>query len=225
MMRRGHVKIDIRPDGRKVCPFDHHSPEYAARYREMYKEMRGAGSILWSDSYGGFWIATDYETIRNVLIDTETFTIEILHDNSGGPLIPTPEEVLEMGSTPGLFWFFDGQRHQTARAALNPHFSEGRVAAMADMIRSHVDCVLDRVLPRGEFDGRQEDAVSRAGIRTGRDERSDNAASPPWAYRRSHVCTVARDTPSCSATSAAGQRAATRSTNSLRANRLARALA
>jgi cytochrome P450 len=147
------VNIDTRTDGRKVCPFDHHSVEYAQGYREMVRQMREAGALLWSDSYGGFWIATDYDTIRTVLRDADTFTIEISDDTKrGGPLLPTPEEFVGMGSTPGLFFFVDGQRHDVARAALGPHYSKRRVATMTDMIRSHVDRVLDRVLPLGEFD-------------------------------------------------------------------------
>jgi cytochrome P450 len=147
------MNIDTRPDGRKVCPFDHHSVEYAQGYRETYKEMREAGSILWSDSYGGFWIATDYESIRKILRDSETFAMDILDDmKEGGPLIPTPEEFVRFASVPGLFFFTDGQRHDTPRAALSSHFSKRRVATMDDTIRSHVDRALDRVIPQGEFD-------------------------------------------------------------------------
>lgn len=157
MVSNGSAGVDVdsvSTDGdRKVCPFDHHSAEYAANYREIYQELREAGPVVWSDAHGGFWVANDYEHARQVLQDPEIFTVEAVDsETEGGTLIPTPERApwLSPGNT--LFNFFDGQRHDTLRAALNPHFSRRRVKEMDDVIRSRVDHVLDQVLPMGEFD-------------------------------------------------------------------------
>lgn len=140
-------------DGRKVCPFDHHSAEYAVDHREIFGELRAAGPVVWSNAYGGFWIANDYDHARDVLQDAEIFTIEAVDsETEGGSLIPTPEKAawLSPGST--LFNFFDGPRHDAVRSALNPHFSRRRVKAMDDAIAAKVNRVLDEVLPLGEFD-------------------------------------------------------------------------
>ena len=115
------VEIIERPDGRKVCPYDHHSSEFALTYSDMYKDLRNAGPVLWTDSHGGFWVVTEYELIRKVLMDPQTFTQEPVDGvKECGPLIPTPDEIRGMASAPGLFFFVDGPRHDTPRAALGP---------------------------------------------------------------------------------------------------------
>lgn len=147
------MDVDTRTDGRKVCPFDHHSPEYAEGYRDIVKDLREAGPLVWSDQYGGFWVATEYDVIRKVLMDSDNFTIEPSDETKlGGPMLPTPEELIPMKTTPGMFFFQDGQPHTAARVALGPHYAKRRVAKMTDFIRSHVERVVDQVLPLGEFD-------------------------------------------------------------------------
>ncbi|GAA4558700.1 cytochrome P450 [Pseudonocardia xishanensis] len=147
------LEIAANADGRLVCPFDHHSREYAEGHREMFEDLRKAGPVVWSDAYGGFWIATDYVHVREVLKDSETFTVETIDGaREGGTLIPAPRGAAFLAPDTTLFNFFDGQRHDTARAALNPHFSRRRVAELAPLIKATVDRVLDRVLKQGEFD-------------------------------------------------------------------------
>lgn len=147
------LEITANADGRLVCPFDHHSLEYAQQDREMFKDMREAGPVLWSEAYGGFWVATDYVHVREVLQDSETFTVEAVDSGAEyGTLIPAPRGAAMLAPDTTLFNFFDGERHDTVRAALNPHFSRRRVAQMAPLIKATVDRVLDRVLEQGEFD-------------------------------------------------------------------------
>jgi cytochrome P450 len=145
------VKIEIREDGRKTCPFDHHSLDYAESYPDIYRQLREAGSIVWSDSYGGFWIATNYEYIRKVLMDPAAFSVEPFDNmKKGGIHIPTPERAQRRPRfVPGEA---DGATHDNARSALNPHFSRRRVEKMRDLIGSRVDHAFERVIPMGEFD-------------------------------------------------------------------------
>jgi cytochrome P450 len=153
------LNIETRADGRKVCPVDHHSVEFGQSYRELQKEIREAGPVVWSDNHGGFWFVTDYESVRKALLDSETFTLDPVadaRDSEGprdfGPVIPQPDELKASWGTPGLFFFVEGERHNTPKSVLSPPFSKRRLAAKAEMIKSHVDRELDRVLPRGEFD-------------------------------------------------------------------------
>jgi cytochrome P450 len=144
------MEAETREDGRKVCPFDHHSPEYGTSYAEIYGQLRDAGPIVWSDSYDGFWIATDYEHIRKVLMDP-AFSVEPFDNmKKGGIHIPTPERAQRRPRfVPGEA---DGETHDGARAALNPHFSRRRVAQMDDLIREKVDAAFDAAIALGEFD-------------------------------------------------------------------------
>ncbi|SEO57600.1 cytochrome P450 [Trujillonella endophytica] len=149
------MSLEIAPDadGRLVCPFDHHSPEYAQQNREMFKDLRDAGPVVWSEAYGGFWVATDYVHIREVLNDSETFTVETIDGaREGGTLLPAPRGAAFLKPDTTLFNFFDGERHDRVRAALNPHFSRRRVAQLAPLIEATVSRVLDRVVEQREFD-------------------------------------------------------------------------
>ena len=138
---------------RKVCPFDHHTEDYAHGHREMYKALREAGPVVWSDAYGGFWVATDHRHASEVLRDSETFTVEAVDsETEGGTLIPTPKRAPWLSPDNTLFNFIDGPRHDIVRAALNPHFSRRRVSEIDETIKSRVDRVFDQVLPRREFD-------------------------------------------------------------------------
>jgi cytochrome P450 len=147
------VTIDSRSDGRTTCPFDHHSAEYAKAYRDVHRDIREAAPVVWSESHGGFWVATDFDSMRSVLTDSENFTIEFVDDNTdGGPLLPATPEMGALGSAPGMFFFSDGERHDAPRAALARPYSKRRVAGMGDAISAQVNRVLDDVLPLGEFD-------------------------------------------------------------------------
>jgi cytochrome P450 len=147
------VTIDSRSDERTTCPFDHHSSEFGQSYRDVHRELRDIGKVVWNDAYGGFWVVTDYDTMRSVLMDPVAYTMEFVDDNKeGGPIIPASEEMAGMSSAPGLFFFVDGERHDSPRAALARPYSKRRVASMGDAIRARVNGVLDQVLPLGEFD-------------------------------------------------------------------------
>lgn len=144
------ISISTSADGRKMCPVDHHSVEFAQGYREIQDQIREAGAVVWSDHHGGFWFVTDYESVREALLDHETFTMNPVDGaHEFGPLIPQPEESRAMADTPGLFFFVDGDRHDIPKAVLGPPLSQRRLEKKAEMTRTHVDRELDRVLPRG----------------------------------------------------------------------------
>jgi cytochrome P450 len=147
------MEIETRADGRKACPYDNHSAEYGANYREIHQQMRAESSVLWTDSYGGHWVVTGYDACRTILLDPETFTIDPVEGTQQfGPMVPQPDGVRAFAETPGMFFFVDGERHDAPRAVLAGPFSKRRMAKKADMMKSHVDRVLDQVLPQGEFD-------------------------------------------------------------------------
>ncbi|WP_207841612.1 cytochrome P450 [Williamsia soli] len=88
-----------------------------------------------------------------MLQDSESFTIEAVDsETEGGSLIPTPPKAAWLSPGNTLFNFFDGERHETVRAALNPHFSRRQVKKMEGAIKSKVNQVLDQVSSMPEFD-------------------------------------------------------------------------
>lgn len=52
--------------------FDHRDPGFARNPYEFYASVRET-PIFWSPLYGGFWVVTDYESVRQVAVDDGTF--------------------------------------------------------------------------------------------------------------------------------------------------------
>ncbi|MCP2336085.1 cytochrome P450 [Actinomadura rupiterrae] len=55
--------------------FDHHDPDYTPEAAEIVNsEVRETGPVVRSDRYGGMWILSRYEDVREALRDHETFS-------------------------------------------------------------------------------------------------------------------------------------------------------
>jgi cytochrome P450 len=135
---------------RVVCDFDHHSPEFAENHRAMLDELREAAPVVWSEAYGGFWIATRHDVVRRLAKDSTSLTVDPGLDRTGGLRIPTPPGLQNRPLlAPGEI---DGPEHDRYRTALNPHFSKQRMQQLVPMIQRHVDAAVGRVLEMGRFD-------------------------------------------------------------------------
>jgi cytochrome P450 len=143
--------MEFRSDGAKVvCDFDHHSPEFAENYRTMLDELRDAAPVVWSEAYGGFWIATRHDVVRRLANDAVSLTVDPGTERTGGLRIPTPPGLRSRPLlAPGEI---DGKEHDAYRLALNPHFSRQRMDRLAPMIQRHVDAVIDEIVEKGRFD-------------------------------------------------------------------------
>jgi cytochrome P450 len=143
--------MEFSSDGAKVsCTFDHHSPEFATHYRVMLDELRTAAPLVWSEAYGGFWIATRHDVVRRLANDAVSLTVDPGPERTGGLRIPTPPG---MKTRPFLApGEIDGGEHDAYRLALNPHFSRQRMNGLAPMIQRHVDSVVDDIIEKGRFD-------------------------------------------------------------------------
>lgn len=152
---RNAVTMLKTPEGQTTsCPFDHHSPDFRYEFRDRYDRIREEGPILWSDLYGGFWVVTDYATVRKIAQDSETFTVAPGPDRTGGLRIPAPPGLKSRPLfVPGET---DGDEHDMYRLALNPHFTRAKVEEITPMILGHVTRTLDRVLSTNQFDAVQE---------------------------------------------------------------------
>ena len=80
---------------RRQCPvaFDHHSPEHRENWQQTYQMLRKECPRVWSDSYGGYWVATKYMDIIRIAQQPERFYVEKTFDTkaltaSGGVSIP-----------------------------------------------------------------------------------------------------------------------------------------
>ena len=145
------MNFEKRADGRVTCPFDHHSPDYAARFAEIIDEMRLQAPLVWSSLHGGFWVATTYDLVRTLRKDSGRLKLnQVEGEMDGGLSIPvSPAARHRRRFIPGET---DGEEHDRYRLALNPMFSRRKVAELQPIIDRHVVAAIDRVLEQREFD-------------------------------------------------------------------------
>ena len=126
--------------------FDHHSANFAEHRDEILRELRGQCAVVRTDQYGGFYIATTYETARRVLRDDGAFTVEKVGDGPGGILIPATENP---HLVPGEV---DGTPHAAYRRVLNPLFSRKTIETLRPVIERIARKALDEIEMKGHFD-------------------------------------------------------------------------
>jgi cytochrome P450 len=133
-----------------TCPFDHHTAQYAEHFRDILDEARATTPLLWTEAHGGYWVASSYDVVRRLAIDSDAFTVSRGPGRIGGIAIPPPPGAdTRPRFVPGEA---DGEEHDHYRLALNPHFSKQRVAEMTPLIERHVNQAIDRIIEAGSFD-------------------------------------------------------------------------
>jgi cytochrome P450 len=144
------VEFEKLEDGRIKCPFDHHSVEYAKNYFAILDELRSESPLVWSDLYGGFWIATGHDLVRRLAVNSAAMSVAHGPDRKGGISIPVrPGTATRPLFVPGEA---EGEEHDNYRLALNTHFSKQRVSEMQPVIQRHVDAATGRILAAPGFD-------------------------------------------------------------------------
>jgi cytochrome P450 len=83
-------------------PFDHHSTDFAANWREQYREIRGTCPVTRVSGHGGFTLLTRYADARQVLLDPESFVSgrDLVIDGADGPVpggVTIPTNPFRMG--------------------------------------------------------------------------------------------------------------------------------
>lgn len=137
----------------KGCPidFDQHSLEHSARWPEIYAEMRERCPRAWTETYGGFWVASRYEDVVKIAQSTDIMSAhrEIDPDTgaeSGGVTIPLLPGVRGIPSET------DSPEWDTVRGFLNRRFSPSSVEARKIRTREMVAALLDAVIETGKID-------------------------------------------------------------------------
>jgi cytochrome P450 len=125
--------------------FDHHSPHTAHHRDDVLAQVR-SHPIFWTESHGGYWVATSYEVVKRVLRDPATFSSLKTEEMTGGVTIPTvigprllPAEV-------------DPPYHRALRKALVPAFNAGAVKRLEPELNDFISSVIDDAVAKGDFD-------------------------------------------------------------------------
>jgi cytochrome P450 len=136
----------------RMQAFDHHSTDFAAGWREQYREIRQTCPVLQAGGHGGFVLLTRYEDIKHVLLAPKDFAsgreleIEGVPGTvAGGVTVPT--NPFRMGMME-----MDPPESLRLRRILVPWFSARAVEVNAVHIRDMVTWCLDRVIESGRCD-------------------------------------------------------------------------
>jgi cytochrome P450 len=94
----------------------------------------------------GFWALTRYDDVATVLRDTKTFSSEV---GGAATIEDVPEDVLSVRRN---FLEYDPPKHGRYRRLISTSFTPGAIGRYEEWLRALVSHLLDRVLPRTEFD-------------------------------------------------------------------------
>jgi len=135
--------------------FDHNDPDFVADPYPMYAVMRDRCPLLRSDRYGGYWILSRHEDVRDALLDWETYSSA----TPGTTTIPTSvrrtfnEIPLEV----------DPPEQTRYRAIVNPWFSKTTCERLEPQIRRIATELIDGFAGDEECDLVQQFALPLVG--------------------------------------------------------------
>jgi cytochrome P450 len=145
-------------EARMLSRFDHHDPELAKEGvpQSIYGAMREKCPFTWTDAYDGFWVASKYADIEEVIRDPDNF------GSSAGILIPDPSNAMSPEEQQERFDMrrgvigppvsYDPPVHTPIRRTLEPMFSPAVVRQREDYIREVTDEWIDSFIADGECD-------------------------------------------------------------------------
>lgn len=135
------------------CPvsFDHESEEHAQRWPQEFQKIRRSNPLAWTETHGGYWLATRYKDVLRMAQDTETFSSfktfnpQTMEAKGGLTIPPTPiPRGLPVESDPPEWRVF--------RTFINAKFGPKAAEARRRDIRTYVTALIDRVIETGEMD-------------------------------------------------------------------------
>lgn len=127
--------------------FDHHSPEYAANWREINDELRSKCPVAHTAAHGGYWVVSDYQDVATIARDDATFSscYDQPDGTRGGVTIPvTPLRQVPIEMDPPEFFDY--------RKLLNAAFSPASSKKWEPYIRAATTFCIDQFIEKGSTD-------------------------------------------------------------------------
>lgn len=122
--------------------FDHHSDEFAQDPWTPLADLRATCPVARSGTYGGFWVLTGYEEIKQVAGDDETFA-------SSETIVIPPKKNVGQKSIPIEV---DGPEFLEYRRILHPMFSPTAVDRLTPAIERFAHKCIDDIIENGRCD-------------------------------------------------------------------------
>lgn len=128
-----------------AADFDHLSEEWAADPHRIWDDLRERCPVAHTRRYGGVWLPTRYDDVREAAYDTEHFT------SLWPVVVPVPEPVAEpWGNAPPLT--ADPPHHRPARMLLLPAFAPSAVDRLEPFTRGVCSALVDELAECTECD-------------------------------------------------------------------------
>ena len=135
------------------CPiaFDHHSPEHANAWPQIFQKLRQENSLPWSDAFGGYWVAARYRDIIKIAQRPGNFFVKKTYNpdtgaTTGGVAIP-PNPAFS-----GIPNELDSPEWDLFRKFLNPRFGPKAVEDRRQRAKVLAAALIDMVIENGTFD-------------------------------------------------------------------------
>ena len=131
--------------------FDHHSKEFAQDPASVFRRLHRECPVAWTEKYGGFWVISKYEDMKQVAQDDFTFSSRHDADPEGnsytGIIIPPATNVIRaipIETDPPEFYEY--------RRILNRRFSPENIEKLKPKVLEYTTACLDRVIETGRID-------------------------------------------------------------------------
>ena len=134
-----NLNEDFTPVTDWATDFDHADPQYNRNAHEIWAELRGTCPVAHSDRYGGTWLPTTHEYVREIAYDTENFTSRAVIVEKMIPPDPAP-----IGGAPPIT--SDPPFHIEARKLLLPPFAPKKIELWEPEVRTLCRGLLDSMM-------------------------------------------------------------------------------
>jgi cytochrome P450 len=139
--------------GSKQFPIelDHDTPEHAANWPERWRAIRESSPRAWTQSHGGFWVATRLEDLVGIAQRDDVFSTHkeldrTTGETSGGLSIPPVPGIRSIPNES------DKPEWNGIRGFINRHFAPRAVEQRRQRARQYTAALVDMVIEKGEFD-------------------------------------------------------------------------
>ncbi|MGE3589903.1 MAG: cytochrome P450 [Ilumatobacteraceae bacterium] len=122
--------------------FDHHSSEFAADPWPVLADLRRRCPVARSEEYGGFWVVTGYDEIKEVAHDDSTYS-------SAETILVPPKKNASQKSIPIEM---DPPEFTEYRKIMQVLFSPPAVERLAPVIEYYANHCIDQFIEHGETD-------------------------------------------------------------------------
>lgn len=129
----------------QLIHLDPQDPDFIVDPYPTYAELRATCPVAHTDAYGGFWVVTRYDDVKEVARNTDTFI-----SAEGVTMPPTSNP------TPFLPIQLDPPQHQKYRKPLQPWFSATEMAKLEPLVRQIVVELIDGFIDKGTADLAEE---------------------------------------------------------------------